>query len=130
MRRLATMLVSFAYALTVVATTEDPRNPFQGTWYTTIGVLKLEQKGEVVTGSYGPDGRFPIRGTAKGNTVVFEYEEGPTKGDARFLFDESGNAFTGTFQIRNGQHGTWNGWRPDARSLSNQTGNFSGLWLT
>ena len=45
----------------------------------------------------------------KNNILTFEYEEGQTKGDGRFTLDLTGNAFTGSFQIRNGQNGYWNG---------------------
>ena len=118
MRRILGMLAWATCTLTAVATADEPGNPFQGTWHTTIGDVKLQQKGNVVTGSYGPAGRFPIKGTAKENILTFEYKEGQAQGDGRFLLDASGNAFTGTFQIRNGRRGSWNGWRPDRAGCS------------
>ncbi|MFI5454762.1 MAG: hypothetical protein ACHRXM_04865 [Isosphaerales bacterium] len=130
MQRIPGMLAWAACALTSVATADEPSNPFQGEWRTTIGVISLEQKGEAVTGSYGPGGRFPIKGTAKGKMLTFEYEEGPAKGDAQFMLDASGNAFTGTFQIRNGRRGSWNGWRPDPTAPGDKPASFAGLWLT
>jgi hypothetical protein len=91
--------------LTVVAIAGGPANPFRGKWYTTIGVITLEQHGELVTGNYGPNGQFPIKSTVKANALTFEYEEGKAKGNAQFLLDASGNAFTGVFHIHNGQRG-------------------------
>ena len=85
------------------AAADDPANPFQGEWRTTVGVVKLEQKGDEVTGTYGAGDQFPIKGTAKGKVLTFEYVEGQVKGDGRFTIDASPNAFTGTFQIRNGR---------------------------
>ncbi len=103
---------------------------FQGEWRTTISTVKLEQKGDTVTGSYGPGGRFPLKGTVKDKVLTFEYEEGQAKGEGRFTLDASGNAFTGGFQIKNGQSGYWNGWRPDPAAVKGKPGQCAGLWLT
>jgi hypothetical protein len=75
-------------------------------------------------------GQFPLKGSAKGNILTFEYEDGQAKGDGRFTLDATGNAFTGRFQIRNGQSGYWNGWRPDRKAPTDKPGNYAGLWLT
>jgi len=130
MRQIAGMLACVACALTAVATADEPGSSFQGEWRTTIGVLSLKQNAEAVTGSYGPGGRFPLKGTVKGNILTFEYEEGQAKGDARFTLDASGNAYTGTFQVRNGRSGIWNGWRPDPRAPGASPVSFAGFWLT
>ena len=66
----------------------------------------------------------------KGNILTFEYEEGHAKGDGRFTLDATGNSFTGSYQIRNGQSGYWNGWRPDPKAPSDNIGTYAGLWLT
>jgi predicted esterase len=108
----------------------DPVNSFQGQWRTTIGIVNLEQKGNEVTGTYGPSGQFPLKGTVKDNVLTFEYQEGQARGDGRYELDASGNAFTGTFQIRNGRRGVWNGWRPDPKATADKTASFAGLWLT
>ncbi len=113
-----------------VASADEPADPFQGKWRTTIGMVKLEQKGEAVTGTYGLAGQFPLKGTTKGNVLTFEYQEGTAKGDARFTLDPSGNAFTGGFQVRNGPRGPWNGWRPDPKASTDKPGTFAGPWLT
>src|ERR1700733_8162344 len=74
---------------------------FEGEWRTSIGIVKLHQEGESVTGTFGKDGQFTIKGKVeKGNVLSFEYEEGKTKGDGRFTIDETGRAFAGGFQIR------------------------------
>ena len=114
------------------AADDGPSNPFQGEWRTTISLVKLEQKGNEVTGTYGNAGQYTIRGTAKGNVLTFEHAEGQVKGDGKFTIDATGNAFEGSFQIRNGQAGNWNGWRPDpkARSAGGKPAAFGGLWLT
>jgi hypothetical protein len=54
MRRILSVLAWATYALTAVATADEPGNPFQGTWHTTISDVTLLQKGNVVTGTYGP----------------------------------------------------------------------------
>lgn len=105
--------------------------PFQGEWRTTIGIVKLAQDGSSVTGTYGNAGQFSIKGTvADGKIFTFEYQEGNARGDGRFTLDDTGNAFTGGFQIRGGRGGPWNGWRPDPAASQAEPGNSSGLWLT
>jgi predicted esterase len=46
------------------------------------------------------------------------------------VLDDSGNSFTGTFQVKNGRGGEWNGWRPDPKATSGKLATFGGLWLT
>jgi predicted esterase len=130
MRHIPGILTWAVCSLAPVAVADEPGRTFQGEWRTTVGVVSLEQKGEAVTGSYGPGGRFLIKGTTKGNTLTIEFEEGNAKGDARFALDDSGNAFAGTFQVRNGQRGLWNGWRPDPKAASEKPISSTGLWLT
>jgi predicted esterase len=130
MRRIPVILAWAACTLAPAAKADEPSTPFHGEWRTTFGIVTLDQKGEKVTGTFGQGGRFPIKGTAKGNVLTFEYEESPAKGDARFTLDASGNAFTGGFQIRNGRSGLWNGWRPDPKAPGDKLGAFAGLWLT
>jgi hypothetical protein len=130
MRRIYSMLTCVACILTAAATADEPGGPFQGECRTTIGMVKLNQKGDAVTGSYGASGQFPLNGKVKGNTLTFEYEEGQAKGDGRFTLDALGNAFTGGFQVRNGRSGFWNGWRPDPKTSTNKPATYAGLWLT
>jgi predicted esterase len=118
------------FLLARASAADDPVNPFQGEWHTTISVVKLEQKGDVVTGTYGNAGQFQLKGAAKGNVLTFELEEGQVKGDGKFTLDATGNAFAGSFQVRNGRSGIWNGWRPDPKAPSDKPGAFGGLWLT
>ena len=96
---------------------DDEKNPFQGEWRTTISVVKLQQKGEDVTGTYGTNGQFPLKGTVKDNVLTFEYSEGQAKGDGQFTLADR-QRFTGSFQIRNGRRGDWNGWRPDPKATA------------
>jgi hypothetical protein len=55
MRRIAGVLASVAFILTA-ATDDKPSGQFQGEWCTTIGPIKLEQKGDAVSGTYGTMG--------------------------------------------------------------------------
>ena len=130
MRQITSGLVTIAWILTAVVIADEPSTQFQGEWRTTIGLAKLEQNGETITGTYGARGQFSLKGTTKGNTLTFEYEEGHAKGDGRFTLNATGNAFTGRFQIRNGQSGSWNGWRPDPKAPIDNAGTYAGLWLT
>jgi predicted esterase len=129
MRPISGILIWITCILTTAAA-DEPGGPFQGEWRTTIGPVKLEQKAETVTGSYGEGGRFPLKGKVIDNILKFEYEEGQVKGDGRFTLDATGNAFTGGFQVRKGRSGYWNGWRPDPKALTDKPGTYTGLWLT
>jgi predicted esterase len=62
--------------------------------------------------------------------LTFEYQEGQTAGDAKWTLDESGRSFRGGFQIRGGQAGRWEGWRPDPEAPQGSAANLNGLWLT
>ncbi len=131
MRTILAILASLICTIATAAiSAADPVKSFEGEWKTTIGVVKLQQKGAEVTGTYGINGQFPLKGTVKDNVLTFEYTEGQAKGDGRFTLADSGNAFTGTFQIRNGRRGDWNGWRPDPKATAGKAGSFAGLWLT
>src|SRR5262245_21076277 len=104
--------------------------PFDGEWRTSIGVVTLKQQGTNVTGTYGDSGQFKLEGTVQGKTLNFSYQEGQARGDARWTLDDTGRAFHGGFQIRGGQGGAWDGWRPDPNAPKAKQGDFSGLWLT
>ena len=130
MVRIHSILACVACTLPAAVTADEPGGRFQGKWRTTIGPVKLEQKGNNVTGTYGAGGQFPLKGSVKDNVLVFEYEEGQTKGDGRFTLEPSGNAFAGGFQVRNGRRGPWNGWRPDPKAAMDKPGTYAGLWLT
>jgi predicted esterase len=44
--------------------------------------------------------------------------------------DDGGRAFRGGYQVRGGQAGGWDGWRPDPQALKGKPANLSGIWLT
>jgi predicted esterase len=129
MKRSTSALASVLYFLAAV-TADERCGQFQGEWRTTIGPLKLEQNKDTVSGTYGATRQFPLKGNVKGNVLTFEYTEGQAKGNGRFVLDTTGNAFSGGFQIRNGQSGYWNGWRPDRTAPTDKLGSYAGLWLT
>jgi predicted esterase len=107
----------------------DDAPGFAGDWKSTFGAVHLEQDGDAVTGRFGA-GKFPIKGTVKGPELKFEYDEGQAKGDATFTLDPSGHSYTGTFQVRGGRRGVWNGWRPNPKASEGEPADFAGLWLT
>ena len=54
MRTILAMLASLVCTVAAAASSADePVGSFQGEWRTTIGIVKLEQKGSEVTGTYG-----------------------------------------------------------------------------
>ena len=104
---------------------------FAGTWKTTFGTVTLETKGNSVTGSFGTDGQFPIRGTVTDKVLKATYHESQIEGELTFTLAPSGLAFSGRFAIKNGRSGVWNGWKPDPKAkAAKELADFSGLWLT
>lgn len=126
----AVALLTLLIGHLAAAAEDDAVSAFQGEWRTTEGIVKLEQKGDDVTGTYGAGGRFTIKGTAKGNVLTFDYQAGQVKGKGRFMIEASPNAFTGNFEIPNVRRGDWNGWRPDPKAPADKPVSFAGLWLT
>lgn len=108
----------------------DEAGAFDGEWRTSIGPVKLKQTGSEVTGTYGNAGQFTLKGTVEGKKLTFEYQEGQAKGDAHWTLDEAGHSFRGGFQVRGGQAGNWQGWRPDPEAPKGKTASLGGLWLT
>jgi hypothetical protein len=55
MIRITSALITLACILPA-ATADELSGPFQGEWRTTVGLVKLEQKGDTVSGTYGAEG--------------------------------------------------------------------------
>jgi predicted esterase len=100
---------------------------FAGEWKTSFGPLTIEQQGESITGTVGGNA---LKGKVKGKELSLAYEEGQAHVEATLTLDQTGNAFSGKFQVRNGRQGLWNGWRPDPAAARGNTADYSGLWLT
>ncbi len=103
---------------------------FDGEWRTSYGVVKLEQTGNDVTGTYGNAGEFTLQGTVEDHKLTFEYKEGQSSGNAQWTLAESGHSFHGGFQVRGGRAGGWDGWRPDPEAPVGKQSALGGLWLT
>ena len=108
----------------------DPNGPFGGEWRTSIGTVTLKQAGRAVTGTYGDANQFTLKGVVEGKKLIYEYQEGQATGDANWTLDDSGHAFRGTYKVRGGQSGAWEGWRPDPQASKGKPANLAGLWLT
>jgi len=130
MIRILAALTGIAWTITVVTVAAAADGQFQGEWRTTIGIVKLQQNGNAVTGRYGLNSQFPLKGTVKGNVLSFDYQEGQAKGSGEYTLDASGNGFEGKFQVIGGRSGQWNGWRPDPKAKSDNAVAVPGLWLT
>ena len=46
MRGITNALSSLACMLTAIVITDEPSSQFQGEWHTTVGLVKLDQKGD------------------------------------------------------------------------------------
>lgn len=79
--------------LSVFGRRSKPRETvdFTGTWDTSYGPMRLEQKGERITGCYGGDGSYPIEGTAEGPVFFGTYTEESARGLLAFALTAEGN---------------------------------------
>lgn len=93
---------------------------FNGEWQTSFGTVKVKQKHDDATGTYGPVGQFTLKGTIEGRKLSFEFQQGNSSGEAHWTIDDAGNSFHGDFQLRGGQNGEWIGLRPDPKANTSQ----------
>jgi hypothetical protein len=92
---------------------------FAGTWETISNgqhhfVLTMVQTGTKVTGVY-PRGNGKIEGTISGRVLRFKWESDGGTGSGRFVMDESGKAFSGSYNKGDNPDdvvNTWNGKLP------------------
>lgn len=116
--------------LVLVGVKADAAGLFDGEWRTTFGPVTIKQAGNEVSGTYGDKDQFTLKGTVQERQLTFEYQEGQAAGEGRWTVDATGCAFNGEYKVRNGQAGTWEGWRPDPQVVKGKRANISGLWLT
>lgn len=88
---------------TTIAESDGPA----GTWNTTMGELRLETEGDLVTGDY-PLGT--LEGELDGTTLRFEYTESSLEGEGVFEFDGDFESFAG-HQLIGDQEVPWEGTR-------------------
>src|SRR4051812_38724378 len=72
------------FLLLVVTALAHADGLFEGEWRTSVGTLNLKQTKNEVTGAYGKDGAFTIKGTAAGRKLSFEYQEASLAGDGQW----------------------------------------------
>jgi predicted esterase len=118
------------FIISASAGAADDNGIFDGEWRTSVGIVKLKQTGNEVTGVYGKEDKFTLQGTVDGKKLTFEYQEGQAAGDANWTLDESGHSFNGQYKLRTGRKGSWNGWRPDPEAPQGKQAEIGGLWLT
>lgn len=86
---------------------------WMGTWDTNWGDMKLQQSGDVVTGSYTWD-EGHIQGTVSGNKLIGTWSEDPSysppddAGDVELTISDDCNSFGGKW--RYGSSGEWGDW--------------------
>src|SRR5215212_9502875 len=117
--------------LTALLTMPAAASDFGGEWRTSFGTASLKQAGDHVAGTYGEGATFTLEGNVAGDTLTFEYQEGPARGSGQWVLDKSTLSFHGSFQVQGGRAGEWEGWRPDPKAPeAPRRADVSGLWLT
>jgi len=112
---IAAVIMGASLVFSGSASTQDQE--FAGVWETVSNkykfTLTLQQTGDTVTGTYTPNSG-KIEGTVSGKILRFKWTSDGGKGSGRFVLDEGGMAFSGSYS--NGDDpdkvdGTWNGTR-------------------
>ena len=91
-----------------------------GRWFTSFGSMALQQSGDRITGTYGPNGtENTIEGSVTNGVLAFRYAEDVEQGAGTFRMKRA-NHFSGTY-LADGRPRAmpWLGWR-----------GFDGLWDT
>src|SRR5262245_37289760 len=93
---------------------------FSGRWFTSFGIMILQQDRERITGTYGLSGTENlIEGSIAGGIFTFRYQEAFEKGTGTFRLRRYG-AFAGEYLAEGNPHALpWQGWRE-----------FEGYWET
>lgn len=100
---------------------------WNGTWFTTRGVLELKGDGDTLTGSYGEG--YSLQAGKKGKALEFTATEGRSKLSGDLELDKGGHRFAGTWKTANGE-GTWRGWRHDPATEKGKGPPIAGFWRT
>ena len=85
---------------------------FSGRWFTSFGIMTLQQDRDRVTGTYGVSGTENlIEGTVAGSVLTFRYQEAFEKGTGSFRLKRHGT-FAGEYLAEGNPHVLpWQGWR-------------------
>lgn len=100
---------------------------WQGQWITDLGIMNLTQSGNTVSGSY--DGNGTIQASVSGHKLTGTYRRGNNSGQVSLEMAADRLAFSGEWSTQNGS-GKWRGWRSDNSGSSDETADFSGVWLS
>jgi predicted esterase len=113
MIRLACALVLFLFSFAAVAAApaEKKLGGFSGLWLTDLGLMELDQSGNVVTGKFALRGVSTIEGTATGNKLEFTFKAFKG-GKGSFQLAANGTSFTGSATDEGSSESfNWNGRR-------------------
>jgi hypothetical protein len=93
---------------------------FSGRWFTSFGIMTLQQDRNTVTGTYGASGtENAIEGTVADGVLRFRYREASEQGTGWFRLKRYGT-FAGEYLAEGNAHALpWQGWRE-----------FDGYWET
>src|SRR5688572_6633683 len=101
-------------------TPEHADDTFTGHWFTTFGVMDLDQQGPHVRGAYRWNGQeCAIEGRVKNGKLSFTYQEPKARGEGWFALARHGK-FTGQWRPKG--EATWHPWIGER--------GFDGLWDT
>lgn len=114
------LFCSIALASQTIFAQQETLN-VSGEYNTNFGVLTLTQNGKSVVGAYSyksSNGTMvggTLKGTLKGATLTFTWKqvqgESNASGNGKFVFEEDGKSYKGTWKDSKGKTGVWFGSR-------------------
>lgn len=94
---------------------QDTPASFSGAWDTTYGLLRVQQDGATVSGTYSYGGGSTIQGTIEGRRLTFRYQEPTAAGEGWFEVSPDGLRFDGSWmEDGSSEWYPWTGTRSDA----------------
>ncbi|MCZ6689340.1 MAG: alpha/beta hydrolase-fold protein [Planctomycetota bacterium] len=99
---------------------------FEGTWQTTFGPMKLEQKGESVKGRYGYSNDRTLEGRVDGRDLDYRYSAPSGNGEGTFEMQDDNLSFLGEYLHEGAETtGFWGGYQAGHREAVVRPGDIS-----
>ncbi|MBK9384916.1 MAG: hypothetical protein IPN34_08885 [Planctomycetes bacterium] len=109
-------------ALLAGLATAQSAEDFAGEWMGSFGPLRLEARGETLSGSSGWDGGTKLSGAVEDGTAALEWKSADAAGTVRFVRWSKAEILSGSYTSKQGGEGRWGAYRKRAQKLVPEPG--------